>query len=253
MSQGTCKIEDCGGRARKRSMCTKHYQRWRKENIPAKPKAPCSVEGCDDPAQSRGWCQHHYNRNRYTGSPTTGNRKPRYNTPQEAFGARTKWQGHCLVWTGTIYDTGYGEISTGQGARQLVHRWAWEQKHGKIPPRMQIDHMCHNRSCVNVDHLRLATPKQNLENMLRGNSGSAAGGIRGVAWDASREQWMATIGHNGKMTNLGRYESKEIAAAVALGARLALFKYNLADRSVLNMAEDDDLLRGYLKPPPYMD
>ncbi|GAA1812348.1 HNH endonuclease signature motif containing protein [Nesterenkonia flava] len=234
----TCSIEDCDGQASKRKMCTKHYQQWRKENLPRTPKPPCSVEDCDEPVYAKGLCTHHYNRMRYTGAPTTGTRRTRYKTPQDSFAARTRQEGDCLVWRGTLYGNGYGEISVGNGKKRLVHRWAWEQENGPIPDGMQIDHMCHNRACVNVRHLRLATPKQNLENMLRGNLDSKAGGLRGVSWDELRQKWHATVGHDGRSINLGHYDSKETAAYVALGARLALFKFNLADQSILIMSND---------------
>lgn len=243
MSDRTCTIESCGGRIQARGWCSKHYDRWRKHGDPTKTvnrahtDGPCELDDCSEPMYAKGWCKHHYNRNYHSGEPTDGVRRPRYKTPRESFVARTRWEGECLVWQGSKYPNGYGQIAVGHGKMQLVHRWAWEQQHGTIPSGMQIDHMCHNRACVNIEHLRLATPKQNLENMLRGNAGSTSGGIRGVCWDASRNKWLATVGHNGEVLDLGRYESKELAATAALGARLALFRFNLADRAILDMEE----------------
>ena len=44
----------------------------------------------------------------------------------------------------------------GKGRAPLVmyHRYAWEQQHGAIPEGYEIDHMCHNRACCNIDHLQ---------------------------------------------------------------------------------------------------
>lgn len=45
-----------------------------------------------------------------------------------------------------------------------AHRAAWTAIHGTIPAGMTIDHLCKNRRCVNVDHLRMLT---NYENARR--------------------------------------------------------------------------------------
>lgn len=61
-----------------------------------------------------------------------------------------------------------------EGKYVLVHRWIYERKVGTIPAGMQIDHLCNRKTCVNVDHLRVVTPRVNT---LR-NSGSAARNAR---------------------------------------------------------------------------
>jgi hypothetical protein len=43
-----------------------------------------------------------------------------------------------------------------------ANRWAWEQKHGKIPNGMMVLHHCDNPPCINVDHLYLGTQKDNM-------------------------------------------------------------------------------------------
>ena len=42
-----------------------------------------------------------------------------------------------------------------QNDRGYVHRVAWEEVHGKIPPKMIIHHECGNPRCTNVEHLRM--------------------------------------------------------------------------------------------------
>lgn len=51
-------------------------------------------------------------------------------------------------------DSGYGQFGVNYKAI-LVHRWIYEYYHGPIGPELVVDHMCRNRSCVNVLHLRI--------------------------------------------------------------------------------------------------
>ena len=76
---------------------------------------------------------------------------------------------------------GYVATNVNRGANDnptvLVHRLAWAQRRGisvfDIPRvdeqgrKLEIDHLCRNRSCVNVDHLELVTLR---DNGLRGES-----------------------------------------------------------------------------------
>jgi hypothetical protein len=65
---------------------------------------------------------------------------------------------------------GYGQIGISRshaaelGIPQtiLAHRLAWELAHGPIPEGMQIDHVCRNRACINVAHMEVVTPSQNV-------------------------------------------------------------------------------------------
>lgn len=69
----------------------------------------------------------------------------------------------CWEWTSTINRKGYGVLSV-HGKPVAAYRVSYMLFRGEIPPAMQIDHICHNRACVNPNHLRLATTTQNNEN-----------------------------------------------------------------------------------------
>jgi hypothetical protein len=96
----------------------------------------------------------------------------------------------CLVWDGLLIHNGYGRISIGSkqaaelGVRRtvLVHRLAWEIANGPIPKGMQIDHLCRNRACINVDHLEVVTPSENV----RRGDGPALSSIRMTAMVKAR-------------------------------------------------------------------
>lgn len=71
--------------------------------------------------------------------------------------------GECVEFQGWK-NKGYGRVRF-NGRDCYAHRVAWEKVHGPIPPGMQIDHLCRNRACVNVEHLEMVI---NRVNTLRG-------------------------------------------------------------------------------------
>lgn len=81
----------------------------------------------------------------------------------------------CLVWNGRL-ERGYGRMQY-DGRTQYAHRIAWQLARGPIGEGRTIDHLCHNRACIEVDHLREATPEANSRNRR-------PGGRLGEVWDA---------------------------------------------------------------------
>jgi hypothetical protein len=74
--------------------------------------------------------------------------------------SKSRRDGTCVIFTGSTVG-GYGRVWSG-GKAQMVHRVAWEAAHGPIPDTMQIDHLCRNRACFNVEHLEVVTKAENL-------------------------------------------------------------------------------------------
>ncbi len=68
----------------------------------------------------------------------------------------------CRVWTGSANERGYGYFYPAMRVRFRAHRFAWMLERGPIPEDRIIDHLCRNRLCVNVEHLRLVTWRQNV-------------------------------------------------------------------------------------------
>lgn len=75
--------------------------------------------------------------------------------------------GCCHLWTGPHSGNGrggdYPRVNI-EGGTMAVHIAVWVIKHGPIPPRKQLDHLCRRRRCVNDEHLELVT---HLENQRR--------------------------------------------------------------------------------------
>lgn len=192
----------------------------------------CSVDDCDAVRHSKGLCEKHARRLRKFGT-TNGGVGCRGRSSEERFWAKVDKAGpdDCWLWTGGKGGTAkhvYGifRLSAG-GKTYCAHRFAYELTHGEIPDGMEVDHRhtC-SKLCVNPAHLRLATGKQNKEN-LRGGHGRS--GFRGVRFD--RGKWVATVGHNGKQHYLGRFGTPEEAGEVARLKRVELFTHNDADRA----------------------
>jgi hypothetical protein len=136
----------------------------------------------------------------------------------------------CWNWKNVYGPTGYGRVPIAGGKSVAAHRLSWEMANGqKIPQGMLIDHICHNHACVRPEHLRLATPKQNLEN-LSGLFSSNKSGYRGVCWNKKYGWWQATVVHNYQRHFLGYFHTAEEAGLAAQAKRLELYTHNDLDK-----------------------
>jgi hypothetical protein len=114
----------------------------------------CGVAG----AVGRKLCRKCYNQIRAAGQlskyPLIG--------PHDVFEKRIKKTPDCWLWTGTKNDYGYG-IFLMPGEKSIrAHRYSYEFfTKQKIPNGMIIMHLCDNPPCVNPDHLRVATKREN--------------------------------------------------------------------------------------------
>lgn len=179
-----CSVDGCGWPVDCCGLCAAHWQR-RKLGIsfdtPVRRKVRglvvCKIGECGRKVKSNGLCAAHDKRRRdgsFLDSPINSVRKrgdpPEIKTssvPCEIAGLI----GDCWVYSGWKNDSGYGIVvigrKNGKRVRARVHRYVWERDVGAIPPGMVIDHVCRNRACCNVDHLKVVDRSENvLENSL---------------------------------------------------------------------------------------
>lgn len=74
----------------------------------------------------------------------------------------------CWLWTGRVRNTGYGDFWY-EGKPWRAHRVAYRAFRDALPPI--LDHICEVRHCVNPDHLR---PSSARENVLRSKTALCA-------------------------------------------------------------------------------
>jgi len=83
----------------------------------------------------------------------------------------------CWLWNKSIVKDGYGLMRrkiNGKALNIFVHRLSWVTQYGEIPDGMVVDHTCHDpatciggtacqhRHCINPNHMRLTTTKDNV-------------------------------------------------------------------------------------------
>lgn len=160
----------------------------------------CETPGCTSPLYAKGECGACYARRRRDEArgrppPTAFDRfwaKVRSSSPDE-----------CWEWTGGTFD-GYGRFSS-SGVRHPAHVYAWLLAGRSRQSEKVLDHICHNRKCVNVAHLREVTRGQNSTNRV-GPSPSSRTGRRGVSATASGK-------YTARWTERGRDRSKTFGTA----------------------------------------
>lgn len=151
-------------------------------------------------------------------------------TLEERFWAKVSKTDSCWLWTAAKDKKGYGRIRNSEGKAERAHAVAYKMLVGPVPPGYEVDHKCHNKSCVRPDHLRAVTRKQNMEN-AKGPQRNNNSGYLGVSRHRPSGMWVAQITHHRKAMYLGLHDTPELANEAVVAKRLELYTHNDADRS----------------------
>jgi len=149
-------------------------------------------------------------------------------TSLAAFNEQFERTDGCWIWQGSRDQKGYGHMRS-NGKMLKAHRISFAAHHGE-PGDMLVDHICHNASCVNPEHLRLVDHKQNGENRS-GLQSNNASGVQGVYWHETKQHWHARVQHHRRRINVGAFRTLAEAEAAVVAKRLELFTHNELDRA----------------------
>lgn len=147
----------------------------------------------------------------------------------------------CWEWTASRLPAGYGRFSVNR-KMTTAHRVSYAAAHGPIPAGMEIDHRCYERSCVNPEHLRAATDKQNQENRVSVGRGKSK--YRGVHWNKRHNKWHVKLSHHDKTYYFGGFDDEDEAGRVAREKRDELYTHNDSDHRSHIARPDAKKIRG---------
>lgn len=116
----------------------------------------CSIDGCENSAKARSYCGTHWKRWRRYGDPTA---TPLFDY-QKRFWENVSKTKSCWEWTASLSE-GYGQFLIDY-KHKLAHRLSYEWIKGPIQNGKNLHHLCRNRKCVNPDHLKQVTIRENI-------------------------------------------------------------------------------------------
>ena len=133
----------------------------------------CNIDGCENPIDARGWCRKHYKRFKRHGDPLHLERRP-YSMPLEELvkycldNCKTTDSG-CMISNATLSNKGYSQAKF-QDKTIKIASLVMRHFFGPKPDGMGVLHsdICGgDRRCINLNHLRYGTNKENVTDRSR--------------------------------------------------------------------------------------
>lgn len=121
----------------------------------------------------------------------------------------------CWNFKGCKTKTGYGRIRV-NGVHWMAHRYSLSCHLGRpIADGMVVLHLCDNPSCVNPEHLKEGTQKENIEDCIQKGRSTKATGKRDVSKRDPSEERKAIVIHRyhkgWTATSIARYHKFSVA------------------------------------------
>jgi hypothetical protein len=102
--------------------------------------------------------------------------------------------------------------------------------YGEIPEGLQIDHINGDKEDNRLVNLRLATPMQQTQNVIKYKNNTS--GYVGVHWDKSTNKWVSRVWVNYILHYLGLFDSIEEAIDARVKAKKRLHTFNPVQRTM---------------------
>ena len=101
-----------------------------------------------------------------------------YDAITTAVTKNTKLESGCIIWTGMCTSDGYGllrKMFRGKRIKVKVHRLVYflAAKHA-LSVGMHVSHLCHNKLCINIQHLSYEPQTINNNRLICKNAGECS-------------------------------------------------------------------------------
>jgi hypothetical protein len=129
----------------------------------------CVFDECNDKVIAKGLCSKHYQRWKKNGSMSVIKSKSMHESDIDAYtySVIKKSDNECWGWSGYINKgNGYAYFCF-QGKVISAHRFSYSYFKDFIPESLFVCHSCDQKICTNPDHLFLGTPKDNTHDMIK--------------------------------------------------------------------------------------
>jgi hypothetical protein len=210
-----CSVEGCGKKHFGDGLChTHHSKEWKRKRRGEKIPKKCSVEGCERKFYGQGLCVKHWTQvSRYGKVLERSLKDPNefilegkickiqvYNKNRQLkFQALIDCEDYERV-KDYKWHSGAGQVISSNKVG-LLARFIM----GTTDPKIQVDHINHNRLDNRKENLRICTNAENNRNKKKTKSNTS--GYKGVYWNTKTGKWIAQIMVDGKHYHLGCFDN----------------------------------------------